>query len=535
MARFFQAQPVEFVNDFMFEPNMELASLALAKRDGDIADQLDTLEIFRNLPIDFWKDADQENVAAIKDEYETRVDDITKQMQGDLMNTGNNRYLINQLRRDIDKDYESGRIRQIQDNAQAYRDFKTKLDAMPNPRDREEYMSMVDNYLSNAGGQGAFYNTFKPEEMYDRRDIWAEFTGSDAFKQLNPDEQASSIERVNGAWVVKQGNKTVELSQSKVGQAFQSFLNSAGLEGYGASKQKYSGEQWLDEQGNIRMDADSYLGNILATGIPSLSYKQTGTTEDRSINPIWQMQEQERQQIRAENRAAYRASQMAKTDMPPELSKNASFAAKTASNTIDIVNDKLAVLGKKYGVTLTTNDLTRLIDWGKKNKKGAFTQELINLQTTLNEGLRASYEPLYAMGFSKEYVETFKSNLQNGIVTKGDNIKGYVDLAGIGIPGVKSDKTNYLSPNELIGKSIGGRKVMNATILDKSSFPVFFGTSDLVNQVQSTIKLEFEPLKDAQGNYIETQESSVRYADFYQPSREITGDNTIKQDIINAN
>ena len=125
MARFYQTAQRNFVDDFIFQPNMELAAMALQKKDGDIKDQLDTLELMRNLPIDYWKEADQNNVNQIQQEYESRVDEITKQMQGDLMNTGNNRYLINQLRKDVEKDYSSGRIRQIQDNAQAYKQYKT--------------------------------------------------------------------------------------------------------------------------------------------------------------------------------------------------------------------------------------------------------------------------------------------------------------------------------------------------------------------------------------------------------------------------
>lgn len=325
MARFFQAQPAEFVNDFMFEPNMELAYMALAKKDADIADQLDTLELFRNLPIDFWKDADQENVAAIKDEYETRVNDTTKQMQKDLMNTGNNRYLINQLRRDIEKDYETGRIRQIQDNAQAYRDFKTKLDVLPNPVDREAYMKAVDSYLLN-NDKGALSSLFKGPELYETRQYGNEFVASDNFKQLEADVKGTIFQSPEGVWLVKRGETVEELPVEKILKAFKGFVMSdPNIMGRAKAGSIYFGENnWLDESGNLRFDEESYLGNQMKFIAPSLSYKKETETKEMDVNPVWAIKERERQQIAAENRAAA-AARRTEGAFPISPNKNISF------------------------------------------------------------------------------------------------------------------------------------------------------------------------------------------------------------------
>lgn len=532
MARFYQTAQRNYQDDFIFQPNWEMATMALSKRDSDIKEQLDTLDLFRNLPIDYWKDADSDNVEQIKNEYESRVEEITRQMQSDLLNTGNNRYSINQLRRDIEKDYEFGKIRQIQDNAEAYRQFKSNLDALPNPMDRQGYMAMVDNYLLN-NEQGALSNIFTPDEMYNNRDVWAEFTSSDAFKSLKPDEQASEITTTNGRYFVTEGGRKVELSESKIGQAFNAFINSSNLQGYGADRQKYFGQNWMDEEGNVKMDSGSYLGSILETGIPSLAYRNSATSRGMSVDQYGVLSQQEAMQIRAEKRAAHR-QRMEDNTFPPEMSKNAQFAARTSSQVVDIVNDKMQKLGERYGIKLDASDLDNMILEAKEKNYNTFAQELINLQTSLNEGLRASYEPLYAMGYDKNYVEAFKKNVQTGIELKGDNVKGYADFTTIGIP-AKNTISKNLSPNELIGRTVGDRKIRDVGIVKNSSFPVFFGTSDLVNQVQSTLKIEFEPRVDANGNIIDEEESNIRYVDFYQPSREISGDNTIKQDYINAN
>lgn len=525
MARFYQTAPRNFIDDFIFQPNWQMASMALQKTDTEIKDQLNTLDLFNNLPVDFWSDADRNNVNQIKDEYSTRVDELTKQMQGDLTNTGNNRYLINQLRKDIERDYETGRIKQIQDNAKAYRDFTTKLAELPNPADRQAYMGAVKQYLAN-NEKGALSSLFKAPEMYNMQDVWKGFTESAGFKSLEPDAKASQITNSNGRYLVTQGNETKELSESKIGKAFLAYVNGANLQGYAADRQKYHGQQWLDQNGNYRFDGDSYLGNIIETGIPSLAYRNESASKGMAVDQYGMLNAQEQMQIRAEKREQYRKQQEAK-DMPPELSKNASFAAKVAGSTVDIVNGQLEELGKKYGLKLNTNNLDELISWSKKNGKGTFAQELVNLKTNLNEGLRASYEPLYYMGFNKSYVEAFKKNVQSGITNKGYNVRGYADFAGAGLDTTAKMSKNA-SPNEMIGKTIGGRKIMNVSYIKDSSFPVFFGTSDLVNQVQSTLKIDFEPADGL------SEESNTRFVDFYQPSKEITGDNTIKQDILNS-
>ena len=303
MSRFYQTAQRNFQDDFIFQPDWNMAQNALLTKDAAVADQLDTLDLFKNLPIDFWKDADQENVKQIKEGYESQVNDIVKQMQGDLANTGNNKFAINSLRRNIENDYEFGKIRQIQDNAMAYRKYSEGLAALKNPADREGYKAMERNYLASAE-QGAFSSLFKPDEMYNNIDVWGGFTASDAFKQLKPDERATQIENTNGRYMVTQGNKKVELSQSKIGQAFDAFLKSSNLEGYAGDRQKYFGQNWLDENGQIRKDKGSYIGGILETGIPSLAYSSSTQTRGLQTDAYGLAAQQNEYKKQEEARAA---------------------------------------------------------------------------------------------------------------------------------------------------------------------------------------------------------------------------------------
>lgn len=417
MSRFYQTTERDFVDDFIFEPNMELAMMALGKKDADIQEQVDTLDLFGNLPVDYWKDVDQENVKEIKEEYENKVSDIAKTMQGNLMNTGANQRAINGLRKEIEKEYEFGRIRNIQDNAKAYKEFDAMIKAMPNPADREGYRKMVQNYMNETEGKGALDRVFKPDELYNSRDIWGEFTESAAFKNLKPDEKSSQVVNTGGKWVVKNGNSTVALSESKIGQAFKAFTDSANLQGYGNSRQKYFNENWLDEQGNVKMDDSSYLGNILANGVPSLAYSSKNQSQDKTADPYELNKQQfnlnERAAINAENRAQAKAAKEAELKNVAGAMGMSEFTPLAQSNVADqlgaskYLQDKLSEFITPFTkATFGKNDfktqreaLTQLIkdpkyqkEWGSVYKRAVeFSKELKNAKISSRETIYNLY------------------------------------------------------------------------------------------------------------------------------------------------
>ena len=285
MARFYQTAQRNFVDDFIFQPNMELAAMALQKKDGDIKDQLDTLELMRNLPIDYWKEADQNNVNQIQQEYESRVDEITKQMQGDLMNTGNNRYLINQLRKDVEKDYSSGRIRQIQDNAQAYKQYKTKLEGLTNPADREGYGRATSQYIQTTPG-GALTSVFKAPELYQTEQYGNDFVKSENFKRLEAESGGTITQSPKGEWLVKIGNTFKKLEPGTIETAFQGFIKSnPNVMGRAIAGGKFFGENnWLDENGELSFKPGSYLGDQMIPIAKSLAYKNTTSETSYDTN-----------------------------------------------------------------------------------------------------------------------------------------------------------------------------------------------------------------------------------------------------------
>ena len=534
MGRFYSTTQRDFQDDFIFQPDMNLALMALQKKDNDIKEQLSTLDLFENLPVDYWKDADQENVKAIKESYANKVADIATSMQGDITNTGASKRAINNLRREIENDYEFGQIRDIQENARTYKEFDAMLKSMPNPADREGYKKMVQNYLDGAQGKGALSSIFKPEELYNSRDDWSGFLNSNNFKSLQPDEKASQMTREGGKWLVTEGNQKVELSKSKIGQAFKAYIDGNNLQGYGKSRQNYFGEQWLDEQGNVRMDDNSYLGQIMANGIPSLAYSKNSVSRGLQTDPYKMLGAQEAMQIRAENRAEDRNARAAKLaqqgniDMSDAASKRVLNKMLFAEEKKSTYNSQMASLQQELGVPVNATTLPQILSVAKKSGNLKMVNRIGSILAVGKEGVRASYAPLYDAGYSDAGVEGYKKNLIESVKTSGAQVKGVLDFTNSGIPGISSlNLSKNRSLNDMKGKPMGNYILKDATIIENSSTPLFYGLDERKNKIQSMVRLT---LKDPKS---EDDEEITRDVYFYQSSADLTGSDRLINTNIN--
>lgn len=534
MGRFYSTTQRNFQDDFIFQPDMNLALMALQKKDNDIKEQLSTLDLFENLPVDYWKDADQENVKAIKESYANKVADIADSMQGDITNTGASKRAINNLRREIENDYEFGQIRDIQENARAYKEFDEMLKSMPNPADREGYKKMVQNYLDGAQGKGALSSVFKPEELYNSQDYWSGFLNSNNFKALQPDEKASQMTKEGGKWLVTEGNQKVELSKSKIGQAFKAYIDGNNLQGYGKSRQNYFGEQWLDEQGNVRMDDNSYLGQIMANGIPSLAYSKNSVSRGLQADPYSMLGAQEAMQIRAENRAEIKAARAAKLAQQGNIDMSDAASKKVLNNMLfseekkEAYNNQIYSLQQELGVPINSKTLPQILAAAKKGGNIKMVNRIGKIMAVGSEGVRASYAPLYTAGFTETGVEGYKKNLRESIKTSGLQVKGIIDLTNSGIPGISSlNLSKNRSLNEMKGTYIGKYKLVDASIVEDSSTPLFFGLDERKNKIQSTVRLT---LKDPKSK---DDEDITRDVYFYQSSADLTGSHRLIDTSIN--
>lgn len=522
MSRFYQTTQRNFVDDFIFEPDMELAKEALIKKDNDVKAQIAVMDLFENLPIDYWEEADGENAARIKNEYADRVAEVASQMQKDITNTGSNQRLINSLRRDIAHDWEFGDISKIQKNAQAYREFDERLKALPNPADRDAYRKQIQNYIESTGGRGALENVFKPDELFNSRNIMTEFTDSSLFKSLNPDEKSSQITNEGGRWMVTNSSGKTELSQSKIGQAFKAFLEGENLGGYGDSRQKYFGEQWKDENGNLRMDQGSYLGDLMAQGIPALAYSKSTTGRSLETNQYAFANHnaalQEAATIRDEKRAAVANAQksmenMAETDLPDLISANTFLQERLKSFILPAARG----LGGNESYATQKKIFKEIIAGKYKGGYPEITAKAKQFAEELKQAQIASRAPIFNYyGGDKGKTDTFFENV--GSFAKHGNVKHYIDQAGDeNLRGGNNYTFNELNSGKILIKK--HKIVPGSVTIDHKNAAVGMvvggGLQDGMTAIPFTYKVKQLAKKggqDEEDEYIEVEKTDYMYS-----------------------
>lgn len=529
MARFFQTADPNFVDDFIFQPNWDMAAMALQKKDADVQEQLDTLSLFDSLPIDYWKEVDSGLAQQVQDDYSRRVDDITKQMQGNLMDTGRNRQLLNQLRRDVQKDFNTGTLSRLQANAEAARKFDQSLSTITDPTLRQAYKTkLIQDYKGRVGEQGAGAELFNPGELLDRRDIIGEWTNSAAFKALQPDLQNISITKDGGRWLVTEGKETKELSESKLAQNLAGWIGGQNIGPYAEVMQNYLGEQWLDENGNIRTDSGSFVGNALENLIPSLAYKQTATKKDLQASQYGVIAANEAVQIRRERREQERLDR--ENAATPFVSNNIDAAGIARTNQVvrdlnreNVNNFKAKIyqattgrqpqFDKRTGKTYypnadgTENKVLKALDKMETvedlityvNQNPAISnidtikRDLLQSQKQISEALKAGDSNLRRLGLDPAEVKAFSAKHKEDFNMWGDQFKyslndiEYTDESGQRMR--KSSKESYrnMRPSDFVGKKVFNpytqkeELVTHARIVPNSSESIWINPKDLNN------------------------------------------------------
>lgn len=536
MARFFQTADPNFVDDFIFQPNWDMAAMALQKKDADVQEQLDTLSLFDSLPIDYWKEVDSGLAQQVQDDYSRRVDDITKQMQGNLMDTGRNRQLLNQLRRDVQKDFNTGTLSKLQANAEAARKFDQSLSTITDPTLRQAYKTkLVQDYKSRVGEQGAGAELFNPGELLDRRDIIGEWTGSDAFKALEPDLQNVSIERDGGRWLVTEGTQTKELSESKIGRNLAGWIGGQNIGPYAEVMQNYLGEQWLDENGNIRTDSGSFIGNALENLIPSLAYKQTTTSKSLQADPFdlatHQSTLQRNNEIARERREQERLDRA--NAATPFVSNNIDAAAIARTNQVvrdlnkeNVDNFKAKIYqsitgrqpqfdirtGRTYYPNAdgtenkvlkaldkleTVEDLIKFVDGtssvGKVDNVDNIKRGLLQSQKQIAEALKTGDDYLRRVGLDPAEIKAFNAKHKADFNMWGDEFKyslndiEYTNESGQRMRKTSKESNRNMRPSDFVGKKVFNphtqkeELVTYARIVPNSSEAIWVNPNDLNN------------------------------------------------------
>lgn len=283
MGRFYTPVQAEFTDNFIYQPPWQFAMAALSTKEGQIQGQLDNLNLLQNIPIDFYKDYDEETVKNIRTELEGNVDEIVKEMRADVLNPASGNKLAS-LQRDVLKRFETGDISDVLQSAENYRKFEAQLSKM-SPYEQEMIKkNILAKEIEEAGGLGSTKKVFDPGVLQSHRTLDQEFIKDMvATGFIKPDqiETASSGPGGDGyIYTVKTGEGGISAEQLE--KAFKAWVASKeDLKSYDSFASKVYNQSYFDENGTLDWSKGSTLDKDLEV-VKKGAYKIH--TEDRSTS-----------------------------------------------------------------------------------------------------------------------------------------------------------------------------------------------------------------------------------------------------------
>lgn len=572
MGSFFTTANPVFVEDFMYKPPVELALSILGKRDQEVQDLVDNMELFYDVPIEFWDKADKDNVVNIQNEINSQVDDISSRYSQDVLNPQFEAE-IRKMRRDIERRYNTGDIYNIQKTADNKRAMDAEL-AKLDPQAQSVYRAMFDNYLRD-NPEGSISNIFEGDNVFNTMEPFNDFMAA-AAQGLKADGKQYQIKSINGSYYVDQGGSVQELSKEKLQTFFKGWLeaNRDTYSPYFQSRQKYTGDRWLDESGQYDWSEGSRLETMLNDAVPSLAYKNTTTQKATTYNEAGIAAIQEASWKRQQEYLAKKQEQEAQEK--PLGAKNADHLFNTKIKAIkdyrDVIYNKIA---SDYGLkSLNSNksfsDIHREISnmdpkkasqvWGiseqeAKQRIGNAANTIQGYEAQYKQQLTASYQPYanYVTGDGQKWIDGYVKNGDNLVKTKGGNIKGELILDE-GLPQnikgyLKDMNLSNVSINDLQSvfqsKYVPGSGGMVQTGIDQTTgLPIYSS-----NKETPKIKVSYIPestilvpmMNPATQKYDEgsdkysllqttlnIEENGFNYqVDFYLPTSELSSDSSI--------
>lgn len=483
MGRFFQAQPVQLAKDNMYAPPFEMMLAAMTKKDNDIQQQADTLELLRDLPIDRL-DYHKEGAENIKKELHGQIDEIAQNIQKNLLSP-ENKSQLNNLKRTIQQRYDSGDIYNIQQSAKNFREFEKKLDSDKNMTSalKEKHISEYWNDYANRNPNGAYKDVYTPGPIIDDVDGLQQYT--DWFKNLKPDEKKNIVEKAGGKW-----NVLTETERDGVvlENGFKDFIASTpNLKDAYLQQGKsniYKDRNLLKPDGSLNFES-GHLANIVKSA-KELNYTSRTDSEKLEENPYYKW-EIDRADAKAKEAQQNKIAQLF------EINKDAS---EIYNNSVAVRNHEKTYLDKlKNGLTFgkavpdNINDFISILE-RTKNKSVVMINKLNEakgIQRDVQNAMKASYAPLYNGGADEKTVEKLKKGLNENLIANGQSQKyrlppmQIMDKNGKTTNVVLKDGYQEFIPKNMVGKykmTPDGRKLLikNVTPVANSVIPILLNS-----------------------------------------------------------
>ena len=520
MGRFFETAPTQFVEDFIYQPPWEIIQQNNMLKAQNYATKQQTFNLLNNLPVDFWDKPDSELAKAKQEEYRNLTEPLIKTLQKDP-NNKQAEMQLHDITNKVYQDYTYGDLAKLRKNKEQYDKFMEYAEKLPSG-DKEVFLRQMDNYLKpNQDGSMNNALTKQFDFMEHQNMIKGEdYFKTDRFKTLEADIDSNAGVNIGGQWITKTSSNIEELKQAKIAEDMKAWVQEQNLDKNNWDKYwtQVGGIQNLyDKEGKLGSEKGTYLGDMIEAGSKTHAYKKSKSDKDVDINQVaenarnraFQASEAEKDFQRQKKLQQMQQEVPQEVALLPEAQKKVSTIILEGSAIRQGINNDLETMGKKYGLKINIHSIPQLLKWATNNNKIAFKNSLLEYQDRIQKTYKASLDPLYSMGYSKEYVDKYYTNLQKNIKTKGLNVPGILDLEESGL-GTISKK---ISLSNLQGKTLGGYKVESAQLVQDSSLPLILSPDENYNKIQSTVKLKISKGKDVKEVYV----------DYYQDSVDISG------------
>lgn len=278
MARFYRAPRPEFVENPIYQPPWELLTSAVAKREQDIYNQADRLELMRNLPFEFMS-GDKENVENIHKELNSQIDTLTRNLSENPLDP-TNKANLQSLTRDLQERFRTGDIYNIQTTKKNIEETLARMQTeVTSPGRRDRYReAIVDQFWKDREGRGSLDGAFEFEgSFHDQRNLLEEFADSPYTREIGQDDietAFSYLDEMGGNMYVATGSNTEGgRALAKLQTAVKAFLQQEGLEGYGEHGEKYFNQEWFDEDGELDFNNPNAEPRKILDAIGVMAYR----------------------------------------------------------------------------------------------------------------------------------------------------------------------------------------------------------------------------------------------------------------------
>lgn len=267
MAKGYTTAQPQYVQDFIYQPPWELMQMSLAQNQAGYDSALTQTQALEGLLNIAHRNSESDTNAAkeIKQYYETKINDLSSQINQDPSNWRKSAGALRNLTREIQTDRSTGNIAKLEGTYSAYQKYIKDAEELrkkkPEAFDNTAYQYGL-NYLDKQWGGDSINNgVWKGEELISRPELLNAKNVMEIATKIPAYKNASIVEAPNGGYIITQGGKSEtvprEVLLNAVGSA---MMSDPTLQPYLEQQQRFGipGANYFEEVNGQRKLIDPY-------------------------------------------------------------------------------------------------------------------------------------------------------------------------------------------------------------------------------------------------------------------------------------